>query len=70
MDCEFISRKCDIYENKKNSESPDTIPQRLLKDGLDCLLDSLMKLINLIYTLKQLPDQWKVAKTIPIHKRQ
>ena len=52
----------------KNSEGYDRIPQRVLVDGVDVLLDPLHGLFRLIYETKLIPDQWKVAKTVPIYK--
>ena len=37
-------------------------------DGMEVLLPPLTKLYELIYNLRQVPDQWLVSKTIPIYK--
>jgi hypothetical protein len=41
---------------------------RILLDGIDILLPPLIQLLELIYKLRQVPDQWLVAKTIPVFK--
>ena len=52
----------------KNSEGFDRIPQRILKDGADVLSIPMFRLMDLIYHEKRVPDQWLVAKTIPVFK--
>ena len=52
----------------KNTEGYDRIPQRILVDGSDHLLTPLTRLFDLIYNHKQIPEQWKVSKTVPIYK--
>jgi hypothetical protein len=52
----------------KNSEGFDRIPQRVLRDGMDLLLPPLTRMFQLIYNLRQVPEQWLVAKTTPIYK--
>ncbi len=61
-------RECIKSLKNKNSEGYDRIPQRILVDGVDVLLDPLHGLFKLIYETKTIPDQWKVAKTVPIYK--
>ena len=53
----------------KNSEGFDRIPQRVIREGINHLLKPLTNLFKLIYTQKQIPEQWLVAKTVPIHKK-
>ena len=53
----------------KNSEGYDRIPQWVLKQGKVVLLKPLSILFRLIYEVKKIPDQWRVAKTIPTHKK-
>ena len=53
---------------RKNSEGYDRIPQRVLVDGIEHLLDPLTHLFNLIYNQKKIPEQWLIAKTIPVFK--
>ncbi len=52
----------------KNTEGVDRIPQKILLDGADHLEAPLSKLFNLIYNEKMIPDQWRIAKTIPVFK--
>ena len=67
MTTENIIKCFDSIKNK-NSEGFDRIPQRILVDGLEHLLDPLTKLFKLIYNFKQIPQQWLVSKITPIHK--
>jgi hypothetical protein len=53
----------------KNSEGFDRIPQRIIKEGLENLLEPYAQLFKRIYTQRSVPDQWLLAKTIPIHKK-
>ena len=53
----------------KNSESYDRLPQRIIKDGIDHLINPLTNLFKAIYETKTIPDQWKIAKINPIHKK-
>ena len=53
----------------KNSEGFDRIPQRILVDGADELISPLSKLFSKIYYQNNIPDQWLIAKIIPIHKK-
>ena len=57
-----MSLKC------KNSEGFDRIPQRILKDGAEVLINPLTVLFNKVYVQKTIPGQWLVAKTIPVFK--
>ena len=54
----------------KNCEGYNRIPQRILVDGIDKLINPLTELFTLIYNKCCLPDQWLIAKTIPIHKKE
>ena len=53
----------------KNSTGYDRIPQRVLIDGVVSLIGPLTTLFKLVYESKKIPDQWKVSKTIPLHKK-
>jgi hypothetical protein len=53
----------------KNCEGYDRIPMRILKDGASILRSPLSTLFGLIYKEKEIPEQWKVAKVIPLHKK-
>jgi hypothetical protein len=41
----------------KNCEGCDLIPQRILADGIESLIDLFSKLFNLIYTQRTIPEQ-------------
>ena len=53
----------------KNSEGFDRIPQRIIKEGLENLLEPFTQLFKKIYTQRSVPEQWLLAKTIPIQKK-
>ena len=53
----------------KNCEGYDHIPQRVLADGAEILLTPLSTLFSKIYTQRSIPEQWSIAKVIPIHKK-
>ena len=53
----------------KNCEGHDSIPQRIIKDGIEILKFPLSKLFNKIYINKEIPEQWLIAKIIPLHKK-
>ena len=53
----------------KNCEGFDRIPVRILTDGINELTPVLSHLFNLIYQQKRIPDQWKVSKVTPLHKK-
>ena len=67
MDTNSIKHYLMSLKNK-NSEGMDRIPQRILLDGADILVEPLARLFNLIYYEKKIPDQWLIAKTTPIFK--
>jgi hypothetical protein len=50
-------------------EGYDRIPMRILKDGDSILRSPLSALFGRIYEKKEIPEQWKVAKIIPLHKK-
>ena len=52
----------------KNCEGYDRIPQRVLIDGIDLLIDWLTKLFSMVYRDCTIPGQWLVAKITPILK--
>jgi hypothetical protein len=69
----MFMREIDVWEclrslKTKNSEGMDRIPQRILIDGKEILLKPLANLFNLIYNQCAVPDQWLIAKTIPVYK--
>jgi len=47
----------------------DRIPLRVLRDGVGFLAHPTWKLMNLIYEQKHVPEQWKVSRIIPLHKK-
>ena len=53
----------------RNSEGHDGIPQRIIIDGLSKLIDPLTVLFNSIYMTKVIPEQWKLSKITPVHKK-
>ena len=53
----------------KNCEGYDRIPQIILIDGIDILVNPLSQLFSLIYRDKLIPEQWLIAKITPIHKK-
>ena len=53
----------------KNCEGYDRIPQRIIIDGIEFLAKPLTALLNQIYISKQIPEQWLIAKVIPIFKK-
>ena len=53
----------------KNCEGYDRIPQRILSDGAELLVFPLTTLFEKIYSQKKIPEQWSIAKVIPIHKK-
>ena len=67
MDPESI-KECMLTLKQKNSEGLDRIPQRVLLDGIEHLVAPLATLFEQIYTQRSIPQQWLVAKTIPIFK--
>ena len=61
--------KCIKSIKCKNSEGYDRIPQRVLLDGVMHLQAPLIKLFTLVYSQQNVPEQWKVAKILPVHKK-
>ena len=53
----------------KNCEGYDRIPLRIICDAKAQLLPALTGLFRKIYDQKTIPEQWKLAKIIPIHKK-
>jgi hypothetical protein len=52
----------------KSSDRFNRIPLRVVLDAMEILLLPLARLFELIYNLRQVPDQWFVSKTILIFK--
>jgi hypothetical protein len=53
----------------KNSKGYDRILQRIIKESLEILVCPFTELFKIIYSQRTLPEQWLIAKTIPIHKK-
>jgi hypothetical protein len=62
-------RECLSELKTKNCEGFDRIPLCILKDGALMLCKPLSALFQKIYDTKSIPEQWKVAKVIPLHKK-
>jgi hypothetical protein len=54
------SKKCYGYDN---------VPLLVLKDGAEVLASPFTELFEKIYQTKQLPDQWKISRTLPLFKK-
>ena len=48
---------------------PDEIPSRLLKDTACQIAPSLTQIFNKSLCLGEVPDEWKLANIVPIHKK-
>ncbi|CAG5024923.1 unnamed protein product [Parnassius apollo] len=55
-------------ENKR-SHGYDEIPIKIIKDNIDILAESLAYLFNKCVEQSLLPDQLKVARVLPVHKK-
>ena len=53
----------------KNCEGYDRLPQRILIDGIDVLINPLTLLFEKIYKSNSIPEQWLISKVTPIHKK-
>ena len=54
--------------NIKMISPPPPPPQGLIKDAAGVLSVQLSHIINLSFDTGQFPQEWKVAKIIPMHK--
>ena len=61
-------KECMLSLKIKNSEVFDRIPQRILLDGADVLIDAYEGLFSRMYAQVKVPAQWLISKTIPIFK--
>ena len=68
MSIENILEAVNSLKNKK-CEGHDRIPQKILIDGIEILKFPLSYLFNQIFTQKKIPEQWLIAKVIPIFKK-
>ena len=74
VDDRFFMSSEDVEEcmatlKPKNSEGYDRIPVRILYDARKILNLPFAVLFRKIYEQKIIPEQWKMAKVIPIHKK-
>ena len=53
----------------KNCEGYDRISQRILIDCAEILLPAFTSLFKIIYFQNKIPEQWLIAKELPIHKK-
>ena len=53
----------------KNTEGYDRIPQRILLDGIEVLIEPLTQLFKMVYRDQAIPGQWLISKIIPVHKK-
>ena len=72
--CRDFMKKSDVKEcltmlKSKRCEGYDRIPVCALVDSKEILLDPLFSLFSKIYKTKQIPEQWKISKIVPIHKK-
>jgi hypothetical protein len=65
---ELVSRIMDQTKTK-SSYGFDNIPMRILKEGAIHLAKPYHKLMEMIYRTKIVPEQWKVARILPLHKK-
>lgn len=58
-------------QNMKSSMSNghDELPSKLLKDGRTELTTHLTFLFNRVLCCQKIPDSWKIAKILPLHKK-
>ena len=62
-------RACLDSLKPKTCEGYDRIPVRILYDARNLLAPPLTTLFRKIYEQKSIPDQWKISKIIPLHKK-
>ena len=62
-------KECMFAIKSKKCEGFDRISVSTLCDARDILIDPMADLFQKIYETKTIPDQWKVAKIIPIFKK-
>jgi hypothetical protein len=54
---------------KYKSPGTDEIPAEMIQAGSKMLLSVIHKLINSVWSKKELPDRWKQSITVPVHKK-
>jgi hypothetical protein len=62
-------RSCLDTLKPKTCEGYDRIPVRILYDARHLLAFPLSILFRKIYEQRSIPDQWKIAKILPLHKK-
>ena len=62
-------KECIMSLKPKKCEGFDRIPVSVIVDACDILLPPLTTLFRLIYAQKTIPDQWRMAKIIPVFKK-
>ncbi len=65
---EFVREELDKLDDAK-SMGLDGISPKLLRLGAAAIAPSITWILNLSITTSTFPDDWKVAKVIPIHKQ-
>ena len=66
--------KSDVWEcmsqlKNKKCEGYDRIPVCCLLDARHALIEPMAAFFSKVYKTRKIPDQWKVSKIIPIHKK-
>ena len=66
-----LDKTIEIMKNlqQKNSYGCDRIPLRILRDGYSVLGKPVYALMDKIYEQKKIPEQWKMSRIIPLHKK-
>lgn len=54
---------------KKKCYGFDHIPCNIISDGISILLEPVTRLMKKIYEQKKVPNQWKIARITPLHKK-
>jgi len=62
-------RKVILNMSTKKSTGHDQIPAVAYKDSLKFTLPHLTKLFNMVEANGCIPDNWRIAKIIPVHKK-
>ena len=55
--------------NPNKAQGPDGINGRILKNCAATLSYPISKLFELSYSTGDIPDEWKLANVVPIHKK-
>jgi hypothetical protein len=55
--------------DSNKATGPDGIPARLLRETADVITPSLCKLFNLSVLSGIIPEEWKLANIVPVHKK-